>query len=245
MPMHIHFVDPYKSVDSPVHRLAPRVKLLIALAFIVATALMPTGAWPVYVLLLSATLSVAVLSELRLSFLLKRSALALPFALAAVTVIFTTPGAAWFQASLGPWLITATGPGVVRFLSIVIKSWLSVQAAILLSATTSFPDLLVAMRAVHIPRLLVAIFAMMWRYLFVLSDEALRLMRARDARSASDGAIDGAHRRSGGSLAWRGKVTGGMAGSLFVRSLERGERIHAAMTARGYDGEVRTLSDRE
>jgi cobalt/nickel transport system permease protein len=118
---------------------------------------------------------------------------------------------------------------------------LSVQAAILLSATTSFPDLLVAMRAVHIPRLLVAILAMMWRYLFVLSDEALRLMRARESRSASDG-LNG---RPGGSLAWRGKVTGGMAGSLFVRSLERGERIHAAMNARGYNGEVRTLSPKQ
>lgn len=239
--MHIHFVDPYKPSDSLVHRLAPRAKFLMALAFIVATALMPTGAWPIYLLLLSLTVSVAVLAEIRLSFLLKRSAVALPFALAAVTVIFTTPGTAWFQMPLGPWVITASGPGLVRFLSIVIKSWLSVQAAILLSATTSFPDLLVAMRAVHIPRLLVAIFAMMWRYLFVLSDEALRLMRARDARSASAGV----HGRSGGSLAWRGKVTGGMAGSLFVRSLERGERIHAAMAARGYDGEVRTLSHKE
>jgi cobalt/nickel transport system permease protein len=239
--MHIHFVDPYRANDSPIHRLAPRVKFVTALAFIVATALMPTGAWPVYVLLLSLTLSAAVLSELRLSFLMKRSALALPFALAAVTVVFTTPGTALFQLPLGPWLITATGPGVTRFLSIVIKSWLSVQAAILLSATTSFPDLLVAMRAVHIPRLLVAILAMMWRYLFVLSDEALRLMRARESRSASDGL----HGRPGGSLAWRGKVTGGMAGSLFVRSLERGERIHAAMNARGYNGEVRTLSPKE
>lgn len=142
---------------------------------------------------------------------------------------------------MGPWLVTATGPGVVRFVSIVIKSWLSVQAAILLAATTSFPDLLAAMRAVHVPRLLVAVLAMMWRYLFVLSDEALRLMRAREARSASDGL----HGRTGGSLVWRGKVTGGMVGSLFVRSLERGERIHAAMTARGYDGEVRTLEHKE
>ena len=239
--MHINFDDPYEPRDSSIHRLAPRAKFLAALAFIVFTALMPTGAWPVYLLLLSVTVSVAILSELRVSFLMKRSAVALPFALAAVTVIFTTPGTAWFQMPWGPWLITATGPGVVRFLSIVIKSWLAVQAAILLSATTSFPDLLVAMRAVHIPRLLVAIFAMMWRYLFVLSNEALRLMRAREARSASDDL----HGRPGGSLMWRGKVTGGMVGSLFVRSLERGERIHAAMTARGYDGEVRTLAYKE
>ena len=45
--------------------------------------------------------------------------------------------------------------------------------------------------------------------------------------------------KTGGTLAWRAKVTGGMAGSLFLRSIERGDRIHAAMASRGYDGEVR------
>ncbi len=236
---HIHFVDPYQARQSLVHRLNPRSKLVLALAFILTTALLPVGAWPIYVLLFSLTIATAILAEIRLGFLLKRAALALPFVLAAVTVVFTTPGDAWLRLPVGPWLLTVTGAGVVRFLSIGCKSWLSVQAAILLAATTPFPDLLVAMRAVHIPRLLVAIFGLMWRYLFVLSDEALRLMRARESRSAK---LDG---RAGGSILWRGQVTGGMAGNLFLRSLERGERIHAAMIARGYDGEVRSLADSE
>jgi len=251
--MHIHFVDPYQTGQSPVHRLNPRVKLVLALAFILATAALPMGAWPVYVLLFSLTIATAVLAELRLGFLLRRSALALPFVLAAVTVIFTTPGTAWLKLPLGPWVIPVTGAGVVRFLSIAIKSWLSVQAAILLAATTPFPDLLVAMRAVKIPRLLVAIFGLMWRYLFVLADEALRLLRAREARSAElptsplapplqerGTPLPWQGRGWGlGSLLWRGQVAGGMVGNLFLRSLERGERIYAAMAARGYDGEVR------
>ena len=75
----------------------------------------------------------------------------------------------------------------------------------------------------------------MWRYLFVLVDEAIRLTRARDARS---GSVTG---RGGGAVWWRARVAGGMAGNLFLRGYERSERIYAAMVARGYDGEVRTF----
>jgi cobalt/nickel transport system permease protein len=86
--------------------------------------------------------------------------------------------------------------------------------------------------------LLVAILGLMWRYLFVMADEALRLMRARQARSGHP-ATPGA--RMGGSIAWRARVTGGMAGNLFLRSFERADRIYAAMASRGYDGEVRAF----
>ena len=90
----------------------------------------------------------------------------------------------------------------------MLKSWLSAQAAIVLAATTSFPDLLLAMRVFHVPRLLVAVVGLMWRYLFVLVDEALRLIRARDARSSGPG----------GSLPWRAQGDGAHGGKpLFAR----------------------------
>jgi cobalt/nickel transport system permease protein len=142
-----------------------------------------------------------------------------------------------FQLFHYPAQISA--PGVVRFASIALKSWISVQAAILLTATTPFPQLLVSMRAIGLPRLLVAIIGLMWRYLFILVDEALRLMRARESRS---GGTISPHQKTGGSLAWRTKVTGGMVGSLFLRAFDRSDRIYMAMLARGYDGEVRSLT---
>jgi cobalt/nickel transport system permease protein len=125
-----------------------------------------------------------------------------------------------------------------RFISIAVKSWLSMQAAIILAASTPFPDLLIAMRALRIPRLLVSIFGLMWRYLFVLVDEATRLIRARASRS---GSCKVPTARSGGSLSWRARVTGGMAGNLFLRAYERSDRIFMAMVSRGYDGEARSL----
>lgn len=235
--MHVSFLDPYLPRPSAVHRLDARVKLPLTLAFILAAALAPPGAWPIYILLFALVLAAEILSELGVGYVLRRAALALPFVLAAAPVIFTTSDDPWLLLPLGPWTLTATAAGVERFVSIALKSWLSAQAAIVLAASTSFPDLLLALRALHVPRLLVAIFGLMWRYLFVLVDEALRLIRARTARS---GVRDTAS-RSGGALAWRARVTGGMAGSLFLRAFERSDRIYAAMAARGYDGEVRAF----
>ena len=85
------------------------------------------------------------------------------------------------------------------------------------------------------PAIIVSIIGFMYRYLAVLTDEAGRMNRARQARSAA--APQG---RSGGSLGWRARVTGAMVGSLFIRSYERSERIYAAMLARGFSGTFRT-----
>jgi cobalt/nickel transport system permease protein len=242
--MHIHFLDPYRALASPVHRLDGRVKFALAVAFILTVSLTPLGAWPVYLLLLSLLLSVEILSGLGIGFVMRRAALALPFALAALPLIFTTTANALFRLALGPWTLVATLDGLLRFANVAIKSWLSVQAAIVLASATPFPDLLLAMRAVRIPRLLVAMFGLMWRYLFVLADEGLRLMRARAARSgrARQAEVKAGLGRPGGSLVWRARVAGGMAGSLFLRAIERSDRIYVAMLSRGYDGEIRSFA---
>jgi cobalt/nickel transport system permease protein len=177
----------------------------------------------------------AVLSELGPALVMRRALIALPFALAALPLLVTVPGTPLASFRLGRWLISVSGLGLERLMSLALKSWLSVQMAILLTATTPLPDLLVAMRELHLPRLLVAVLSLMWRYLAVLVDEALRMMRARDARSGSGTG------QGGGTLRWRAQVTGGMAGSLFLRGYERSERIYSAMLSRGYDGTIRSF----
>ena len=236
--MHIHFLDPYQPRQSIIHELDPRIKFVLAVAFILTTALTPPGAWPVYILLFSIILSIEILSRLGIRYVLKRAFLAFPFILAALPLIFTVEGTVITSMQIGGWTLTITQPGLERFLSIAIKSWISIQAAIVLAASTPFPALLAAMRAVKVPRLLVAIFGLMWRYLFVLADEALRLTRARAARSGHAGSTGA---KTGGSVMWRARVTGGMAGNLFIRAFERSDRIYMAMVSRGYDGEVRTM----
>ena len=236
--MHVHFLDPYRPRSSPVHRLDPRIKLVLTLVFIFTVALTPPGAWPVYILFLAIILSVEMLSDLGVRYVLRRSALAIPFVLAALPIIFTMPPPYITQFTIGSWTVGISLAGVERFFSIGVKSWISVQAAIVLAASTSFPDLLTAMRAIKIPRMLVAIFSLMWRYMFVLADETIRLMRARASRSG-DAGLQGV--KKGGSVLWRARITGGMAGNMFIRALERSDRIYMAMIARGYDGEIRSL----
>lgn len=234
--MHIHLTDQYRQRDSIAHRLDPRTKIVVALALILAVALTPAGVYLAYAGLYLFLLLAVLAARIDLAYVIKRSFIAIPFALAAVTLPFTVPGET--LATL-PILggVTISAEGAARFASILIKSWVSVQAAILLVAVTPFPDLLWGLRALHLPATLVAIVSFAYRYLFVLSDEALRLMQARAARSA---VIAG--RRGGGSLLWRGKVTGRMVGSLMLRSMERSERIYNAMLARGYQGQMRVLS---
>jgi len=251
--MHLHPFDPYRPLSSPIHRLDARSKLVLAFGFLLTTALTPPGAWPVYVLLLSLLLAVTILARIGPGYVMRRSALSLPFVLAALPLLFSQPGPLVGSAVVGPFHIGITAPGLVRFVSVALKSWISVQAAILLTATTPFPALLVGLRSLHVPPLLVAVIGLMWRYLFVLADEAVRLLQARTARSshlaASPGQSPAARRKPGGTpggrplggLPWRIKVTGGIAGSLLLRSLERSDRIYHAMLARGYDGEVRSL----
>src|SRR5512137_2244061 len=183
--MHVHFLDPFRPRTSPVHALDGRVKFVLTVAFILATSLTPLDAWPVYILLFALLLSVEILSGLGIGYVLSRALLALPFVLAAFPVIFTNGRTVLFSFPIGSWRLVAYTEGLARFISVTLKSWLSLQAAIVMSASTPFPELLQAMRAVGIPRLLVGMFGMMWRYTFVLVDEALRLMRARAARSGS------------------------------------------------------------
>ena len=247
--MHVHFLDPYRPRTSPVHALDGRVKFILTVAFILTASLAPVAAWPVYILLFALILSVEILSGLGIGYVLKRALLALPFVLAAFPLIFTNGRTMLFSFSIGSWILTAHAEGLARFVSLALKSWLSVQAAIIMAASTPFPELLQAMRAVGVPRLLVSMFGMMWRYTFVLVDEALRLMRARAARSGSwagqPGKTSSSHRRlrvrEGGSIRWRARVTGGMAGNLLLRAFERSDHIYVAMLSRGYDGEVRLL----
>jgi cobalt/nickel transport system permease protein len=226
------FPEHGSSGDSPLHRHDARVKVVVALSLIVGITLTPTGAWVANAALWALVASLAAVGRLGVWRVARRGGIVLPFALAAATLLFTTPG--------NPLLtfagLTVTASGAFRFATILLKSWLAVQVALILSMTTPFTDLLWALNCLHVPSTLVAIISFMYRYLFTLQDEAARLARARTARS---GVLSG--QRSGGGMAWRAQVAGGMVGNLFLRSYERSERVVAAMLARGYSGEMRTL----
>jgi cobalt/nickel transport system permease protein len=233
--MFISVDDHYEDRDSRVHRLDPRTKLVVALALILTLSLLPFGRWIFYLTVWLMVMGVAILAQISPAPVLRRSLVALPFALAALTLPFTVPGEVIGHLPLLNWPVTQEG--LTRAGSIVMKSWVSVQVGIVLVMVTSLPDLLWALRGLHVPEPLVAIVGFMYRYLFVMADEVSRLLRARASRSA---ARVGQH--AGGTLFWRGRAAGFMVGSLMLRSFERSERIYNAMASRGYTGEIKTFS---
>ena len=238
--MHFDAFDRYHETDSFLHRLDPRIKVVVTVAFILSNALLPDGAWIAFGLSWVFLLFANILSNLGIGFTFKRSFVALPFAIVAVTVLFSMPGAPLSSFHFLFWDLTITDIGLLSFVSILIRSWLSVQMAILLVASARFPDIIHALEHLKIPVILTTIIAFLYRYLFVLADEVFRLMRARESRAA---AMPGT--RSGGSVAWRAGVAGHMAGQLFLRSYERSDRVYNAMLARGYAGHMETINPHE
>ncbi|MDD2521748.1 MAG: cobalt ECF transporter T component CbiQ [Anaerolineaceae bacterium] len=224
----------YAHNRSIIHQMDARVKVIFTLAFVIFLGLTPFGAWHAYILFLTLILSIGLLSRLGLGFILKRALIALPFVLAAFPLVFIGPSPHITLNVFQGIQVFYSPEGVVRFISIALKSWISVFASILLAATTRFPDLLISFQQMRVPKLFIAVIGLMWRYLFVISEEVSRMLRARTSRSAT--LPDSPH--VGGTVFWRARVTGGMAGSLFLRSLERSDRVYAAMLSRGYTGEL-------
>jgi cobalt/nickel transport system permease protein len=231
--LHYDLSDQYFHRQSVVHQLDPRVKVVATLLYIFAVGVTPEGVWWAFLVQFGLLLMVILLANLNVFYTIRRSFIAAPFILAALAVPFTTPGPALFQVPGLEWTITQTG--LIRLGSILFRAWLAVQAAILLGATTRIPDIFWALGALRFPRSLIATIRFMYRYLFVLADEASRMLRARASRSPT---IKGAVRPS---MIWQGKVAGSMVGSLFLRSIERSERVYNAMLSRGYDGQMRSL----
>jgi cobalt/nickel transport system permease protein len=234
--MHSDAFDRYHHGHSLIHELDPRIKVVVTVAFIISNALLPDGAWIAFALAWAFILFANALSGLGLGFTFRRSFIALPFALSAITVLFSIPGEPFFTFRLLTSNLTITDAGVLRFVSIVIRSWLSVQLAILLVGTTEFPKIVHALNHLRVPTILTVIISFLYRYLFVLVDEVLRMLRARQARSAA-----AAGKSPGGNLLWRARIAGHMSGQLFLRSYERSDRIYNAMVSRGYKGELMTI----
>ncbi len=143
--------------------------------------------------------------------------LAVPFLLVALPWLFLTPGPVW--------ALHITTPGLDRFGLLAARGLLSLTALIWLTADTPFNELLDSLRRLGCPQALTGLMGLVYRYLFVIQDEAGRLLLARKARAVgSPGVLFQAH------------VAGSMVGNLFLRSLERSERLYAAMQSRGYQG---------
>jgi len=192
--------------DSPVHRLDPRGKTIGLIGLVLVAVTTPPGAWPAYAAYAAVLAALVLLARLPLRHVALRMTVEVPFLLAAALLPFTVED------------------GVTLGATVAAKATIGVLAMVLLSSTTPFPRLLAGFERLRVPPLLTAIIGVMWRYLHVLGEDVRRMRIAREARGYQ------------GRWLWQaGAVAAGLA-ALFIRSLERGERVHLAMVSRGFRG---------
>ena len=224
------FLDQYSDRDSFVHRLDPRTKLISVFLFILAVALTSPDMWLAFAVYFIIVAVLIILSRVPVLYVLKRSLVIIPFVLLiAIFVPFFKDGEVLAGFNIWSWYISITYHGLQVLGNILAKAWLSILGLILLTSTTKIAELLRGLERLYLPRVMVMILSFMYRYIFVLVDEVMRMKQARDSRNF------------GGRRFWQIKTIGNMTGTLFIRSYERGERVYAAMLARGFDGQNRTL----
>ncbi len=206
---------------SVVHRLPAHLKILALLSFVVVVVATPgpeVGAFVAYLVLLLAAVR---LSGVPLTYLLPRMVVEVPFLVFALLLPFIATGE---RVEVGP--LSLSEPGLLAAWTLVAKGTLGVLAALVLATTTEARDLVAGLQRLRMPALMVQILSFMLRYLEVVAGEMHRMRVARESRGFTGRSV----------RAW--PVLARSAGALFIRSYERGERVHLAMLSRGYAGQL-------
>ncbi|MFE5963637.1 cobalt ECF transporter T component CbiQ [Streptomyces sp. NPDC056463] len=216
----------YRRGVSPVHGLPPHTKLAAVLAFVVVVVSTPreaVSAFGGYAVLLG---GVAAYARIPAGFVLRRLLIEIPFVAFAFLMPFVVPGEQ--TEILG---ISVSVPGLWGAWNVLAKGTLGVAASVLLAATTVLRELLLGLQRLKLPPLLVQIASFMIRYGDVITGEMRRMSVARRSRGFEAKGV-----RQWGVLAKS-------AGALFIRSYERGERVHLAMVSRGYAGSMPVIDE--
>ena len=206
---------------SPLHRAPAHLKLLALLGFVLVVVATPREWFWAYAGFLGVIVVTVAVSRVPPTYLLKRMVVEVPFVLFAVLIPFFAHGPR--VEVLG---LSLSEPGLLSAWGLLAKGTLGVLASLTLAATTEPQELLRGLERLRMPDLLVQIMGFMVRYLDVVTTELQAMKIARDSRGFT--ARDPRH--------W--PVLARSAGALFIRSYERGERVHLAMLSRGYTGKL-------
>jgi cobalt/nickel transport system permease protein len=207
-------------------RTTPEQRLWIALGAAFAAGLMPPGAWRALAALALIVALGAWTARLPAGALARRVAHAIPFfLLPALALPLSVPGPA--AVELGP--LAFSEPGLTKAAEIVLRATLAVSAVTVVISVTRAADLLSALDALPLPRLVKSSLALGYRYVYVLNDELERTGRALRSRLG----------RAPVSRRWQARAV--TLAHVLLRAHVRGSRIHAAMLSRGYRDGFPTL----
>jgi cobalt/nickel transport system permease protein len=216
----------YLTGSSPVHRWPAEVKIVSAFLGVLCVVATPREAFWVFGGYLLLLMAVWVMAGIPPTWMARRSLIEAPFVVLAVLLPFTggEPHVEW-------WGLTLSEPGLLGAWNILVKGTLGVLTSLTLAATTPLRELLLGMQRLRAPAMVITIATLMLRYVDVIVGEALRMRVARISRGHDP------------RFLWQAGATARGVGSLFVRSYERGERVHLAMLSRGWTGEMPRLFD--
>ncbi|WP_107768540.1 cobalt ECF transporter T component CbiQ [Nocardioides terrigena] len=206
---------------SPVHRAPAHLKLLALLGFMLVVVATPRDWYAAFAAEALLLLGVVALSRVPVRYLAPRMVIEVPFAVFALLMPFIAHGPR--TEVLG---VTVSEPGLHAGVALLVKGTIGVLASLTLASTTEPQDLLRGLQRLRMPDLIVQIMGFMIRYLDVVTAELGRMMVAMRSRGC-----DPRSPRHWPTLARA-------MGALFIRSYERGERVHLAMLSRGYDGRL-------
>lgn len=208
---------------SPIHRLPAHIKLVALLALMLTVVATPREWYPVFGGYLALLVLIIAISQVPLFYIAKRMVIELPFVIFAALMPFIATGPRIELLGL-----SVSESGLLAAWGLLAKGTLGVMASLTLAATTEPRDILAGLERLRLPDQLVQIMGFMIRYLDVVTDEMRRMRIARQARGF----------RATSLRHW--PVVARSAGALFIRSYERGERVHLAMVSRGYTGKMPT-----
>jgi cobalt/nickel transport system permease protein len=216
----------YLPGTSPLHRARPQCKIAASVAFVLAVVATPREAFWAFGVYALALAGLAAVGRVPLAFLARRLVIELPFL--AFAVFLPVVGQGERVEVLGVPL--AVG-GLWAAWNIVAKGTLGVAASAIVAATTPVAELLGGLERLRLPRALTTIAGFMIRYADVIADEVRRMRIARISRGHDPRWI------------WQARAVASSAGTLFIRSYERGERVYLAMVSRGYAGSMPDLQE--
>ena len=225
--MHHSYIDKYGGLDSPVHNVDASVKILSAFLAISIMVSDPPGKLYPFAIYALIVLIIAVLSKVPMSYIAGRLVKVFPFIL--IMAAFYPLTVIGFR---NPASLNFSDQHVLAGFSILFKASLSVSILILLASTEKFHKLLSGLRKLRFPVIVGVLSALMYRYLFILADEAMRTNRARISRTPGSLKI--------GKL----KVLGNQLSAIFIRSTERSRTIYVSMLSRGFTGEFPSMSEK-
>ncbi|GAA4840483.1 cobalt ECF transporter T component CbiQ [Saccharopolyspora rosea] len=212
--------------SSPLHRLPPEVKIVAAFLVVlcvVATPRQVLWAFGGYAVLL---LVLALVARIPPRWLASRLLIEVPFVVLALVLPFTAGGTTTDVVG-----VPLSVEGLLAGWNILAKGTLGLATSLLLAATTAPRELVVGLQRLRAPRLVITIITLMLRYAEVIVAEAGRMRIARVCRGHDP------------RFLWQVGATARGVGSLFIRSYERGERVHLAMVSRGWSGAMPELGE--